>query len=107
CSFLQTSKKPLVARQGRKAFNRPSVVPPSFAARFIAWRPRAGRFPAGKRGYVLSSANGARSVPAYVLVERAFGGQLAGPFSVWRGTGSHLPRLSEPARTRTRPGRRL
>ena len=47
-------------------------------------------------------------VPAYPFcIARRLGGQLAGPFGIWRGTGSHLSRLSEPARTRTRPGQRL
>lgn len=84
------------------------MVPPSFAAA-LARQPLLRHGP--QVGDALSSANGARSVRAYFALRqtdaRRFSRRLAGPFGVWQGTGSHHSRLSEPARTRTRPGRHL
>src|SRR4051794_3936142 len=103
------TKKAFVRQGTTGSRARPIVVPPSFVAgpSFRMRRPLVGRGPA-VREHALSSANGARSVSAYWRPQGTrFGEQLAGPFGIWRGTGSHLSRFSEPARMRTRPGRRL
>ena len=51
----------------------------------LRWRPLLRRRP--ELGYALGSSNGALSVPAYSPL--VCGGKLAGPFDVWRSTGSH------------------